>query len=257
MIVYADFGCPRCYLASRRVDALAAAGVDVGWRAVEQHPRLPVTGRRLDADEQAALERALSAVTALLLPGEELPWKLPATAPNTEAAVAAYAEAYGAGVADDVRRLLFCAYWVDGADIGSPEVLRTRLAGSILRGNSTSDPLRESGFAVSASRGPITTGAWRRIRAWRDEWVRLGTGAVPMLVDGDGARPVTGEMALRRLEKEIIRVGADLHPDLPDPARYPPVRPVPSTPWVTIDQIRAAHTGPRAPRRTAAPSLTG
>jgi hypothetical protein len=223
MVLYGDFSCPYSYLASRRIDALAAVGVHVDWRAVEHDPHLLPTGRRLDQDDHLRLKRELSEVTDLLLPGELLPWELPGLIPNTEAAVVGYAEAYGAGVADDVRRLLFAAYWVDGADIGHPEVLRARLAGPILRGRSTSDPLRESGYAVSASRGPITTSAWLRIRAWRDGWTRLGTKAVPTLVEN--GRPVVGAGALHRLADLISERRAPIDPDLPDPARYPTPRP--------------------------------
>ncbi|MET9272970.1 DsbA family protein [Kribbella sp. NPDC003557] len=232
LVVYADFAAPECYLASRRVDALVAAGIAVDWRAVEQNPRQPVNGRALVADDRTETEKRMAAVTALLLPREQLPWQLPRMVPNTEAAVSGYAEAYGAEVGDDVRRLLYAAYWVDGSDIGSPEVLRRRLTGPILRGRSTSSPLRDSGYAVAVSRGPITTSAWRRIRVWREEWVYLGTGEVPTLVAGDGS-PSTGEAALRRLEKEILRAGAEIDPDLPDPAKFPvkPVRP-PKT-WVS------------------------
>src|SRR5690606_33153040 len=105
-----------------------------------------------------------------------------------------------------------------------PEVLRTRLAGPILRGHSTSDPLRESGYAVSASRGPITTTAWRRIRAWREEWTCLGTQIVPTLVHE--GRPVAGVAALHRLADLMGERDAPLHPELlPDPARFPDPRP--------------------------------
>jgi hypothetical protein len=44
LVVYADFTNPQSRLASRRVDALRAAGVAVDWRAVESQPRVPVTG---------------------------------------------------------------------------------------------------------------------------------------------------------------------------------------------------------------------
>lgn len=232
VIVYADFAAPECYLASRRVDSLLAAGVPVDWRAVEEHPRQPAAGRLLGPAGQAELERRMAALAALLLPGEELPWTRPRLAPRTEAAVSGYAEAYGAGVADEVRRLLYADYWVEGADIGSPEVLRRRLAGPILRGRSPSWPLREFGYAVAVTGGPITTGAWERMRTWRDEWERLGTAAVPTLV-ADGGGPVTGEAALRHLEREILRSGAVLDVDLPDPARYPSVPLRPSQTWVT------------------------
>ncbi|HEU5023491.1 MAG TPA: DsbA family protein [Spirillospora sp.] len=231
LIIYADFGSLDCYLASRRVDALVAAGVAVDWRAVEQHPELPVAGRRLSLEEHSEMERRMDGLAALMLPGEELPWAPPRMMPKTEAALSGYAEAYGADVGDDVRRLLYGDYWVDGADIGDPEILRRRLAGPILRGRTPSWTLGDSGYAVSVSRGPITTGAWRRIRAWRDEWASLGTGGVPTLVQHGGA-PITGEAALRRLEEEIVRSGAAVDPDLPDPSRYPESA-RPSKDWVS------------------------
>ena len=232
LVVYADFGSPACYLAGRRVDALVAAGVPVDWRAVESDPRLPVVGRGMEVAARDALERELGSLESLLLPGEELPRSLPGFRPNTRAAVAGYAEAYGAGAADDVRHLLFDAYWMRGADIGSPDTLRRLLAGPLLRGSSTSVPVSEFGYAVSPSRGPITTGAWQRIRDWSAERGALGTRPLPLLVV-DGWQPVSGETALRRLEKEIMRVEAAVDPVLPDPGRYPAVGDPPSLPWIS------------------------
>lgn len=181
MIIYADFACPLCYLASRRVDALRAAGVEVDWRAVECHPKTPIAGAHLDAARLDTLITEFAELTGMLLPGEKLPWTMPTGIPKTEAAVSAYAEACGAGVADDVRRLLFAMCWEEGVDIGSPSVLRTALAGPILRGNSTADPLRESGYAVTVDRRPITTGAYKRIRLWRNGWQQLGPQLLPAL----------------------------------------------------------------------------
>lgn len=131
-----------------------------------------------------------------------------------------------------MRRLLYAAYWVDGADIGSPEVLRRLLTGPMLRGDSPAWPLREYGYAVSVSGGPITTDAWRRMRAWREDWQRLDIMELPILVE-DGHPPASGEAALRRLEQELLRSHAGLDPELPDPARYPamPLRPSPQ--WVS------------------------
>ncbi len=229
VIVYADFSSPLGYLTSRRADALRAAGFDVDWRAVESAPRMPMTGRRLDAECRDVLDAEVAETRDLLLPGEQLAWTSPNFVPNTQAAVVGYAEAYGAGVADDVRRLLFRAYWEQGVDIGDPEQLRTPLAGPFLRGHSPADPLRLSGYAVSPGRGPITTGAWRRIRAWQGEWAELRKGVLPVLVEN--GLPVFGADVPRRLAKMIIRLGAPVTPELPEPTRYPARRVRPSAPW--------------------------
>ncbi|MFI7680475.1 DsbA family protein [Actinophytocola sp. NPDC049390] len=229
LIVYADFSSPLCCLTSRRVDALRAVGVDVDWRAVESAPRVPMTGRRLDAESRHVLDVEIAETRDLLLPGEQLAWTGPTFVPNTHAAVVAYAEAYGAGVADDVRRLLFRAYWEQGVDIGDPERLRTPLAGPFLRGHSPADPLRLSGYAVSPGRGPITTSAWRRIRVWQGEWAGLRQGVLPVLVEN--GLPVFGADVPRRLAKMIIRLGVPVVPELPEPTRYPAPRVRPSVSW--------------------------
>src|SRR5699024_11190388 len=120
--------------------------------------------------------------------------------------------------------------WVDGADIGSPEVLRTRLAGPILRGTSPSSALRRSGFAVSGNRGPITTDAWRRIAAGRGEWAALDT-RDPTVNTAEDGRQLAGDEALRWLEKELA--GREIHVPSADPARYPEVVGRPGQSWVS------------------------
>ena len=93
LLAYGDFTCPDGCLASHRIDALKAVGVDIDWRAVELHPELPVMGIPLEGQASTAVDQAMSAVTARLLPGEPLHWKKPAMTPHTQAAVAAFAEA--------------------------------------------------------------------------------------------------------------------------------------------------------------------
>lgn len=85
LIVYADFSSPDCYLASRRADALAAVGLPVDWRAVEQRPRLPVTGVPTLAADQQAVTARFAELEGVLLPGERLPWTMPGFVPRTEA----------------------------------------------------------------------------------------------------------------------------------------------------------------------------
>ncbi len=201
LVVYGDFGCPMCYLASQRVDELVRAGVAVQWRAIELRPRLPVTGLRRDGEARAAADRALADARALLRKGEHLPAAVPGLAPKTQAAVSAYAEGCGARVPDQIRQLLFTTYWEDGADIGNPGVLLDRLGGTFMRGEATSDPIRDWGFAVTVTAGPITTRAWYLIREWRRQWQELGRPALPAV--WDGTRVESGPAALARLADQV------------------------------------------------------
>lgn len=226
--MYADFSSPECYLASRRADVLAAAAT-VDWRAVEEHPRMPVMGASLSEGEH--LRSRFAALEELLMPGEQLWWRLPRLVPKTQAAVSAYAEAHGAPVDAEVRRLLFDLYWRDGADIGSPAVLRTRLAGPMLRSGIAADPLRQFGYAVGPHRDPITASAYRRIRTWREQWQEMGSPQLPVvLVDG---ATLTGLDAVRRLGKEIERLDVDVKPVLEDARRYPELDGTPPLSWVS------------------------
>lgn len=214
------------------MSALRVFGVDVEWRAVELDPQLPVSGRAVRDEEQREVTRCFSQLNDELVAGETMPWVAPTLVAKTEAAVSAYAEAYGAGVGEDVRRLLFELYWLHGADIGNPTVLRTPLVGPILRGHSGVDPLHRFGFAVSVDWGPITTDAFRRIRSWRSEWQDLGRPDLPCVQVQDTL--FTGSEAVRRLNQEVSRL--DPNPELvelPDPSRYPPLSVHPSLTWVS------------------------
>jgi 2-hydroxychromene-2-carboxylate isomerase len=177
--IYGDFNCPFSFLASLRADSYVAAGEQIDWRAVEHARDLPILGRRLD---EAGATHELDEVRQLLSAGEEFAAATPTMLPNTAAANAGFAEAVGCGVGDEVRRLLFEAYWVRGLDIGSVEVLRALLAAPIRHGRSPAFPLREAGFAVSTNRGPITTTAYRTLASWRAAWDELATWTTPSVV---------------------------------------------------------------------------
>jgi len=190
------FSCPYCYLASRRTDRLAGTPITIGWQMVAPRLRLPAAGRPGGAGREV-LQAELDAARELLLPGEQLPSRAPVVLPTTAPAVAGYAEAVGAGVADAVRGLLFDAYWLHGADIANPEVLRRLLAAPIRRGHSTAWPLRDSGYAVTLAGGPVTTQAYYRIRDWQDSWRQLRAGTLPVLTEAGST--LTGAQALSRL----------------------------------------------------------
>ncbi len=189
IVIYGDFNCPYSYLASLRADLFVAAGIEVDWRAVEHAAQLPVVGRRLDDGGQSKIADELGSVRQLLTPDEPFAAATPSVLPNTAAANSGYAEAVGSGVGHLVRRALFDAYWTRGTDIGSVDVLRTMLAAPIRQGHSPAFPLRESGFAVSTNRGPITTAAYRRLTTWHGDWAELATWTTPTVVV-DGGRHV-------------------------------------------------------------------
>ncbi len=196
--IYADFTDPWAYLASRRLDRLAEAGAEVpDWRAVAHRHGLPQVTLRLDAVAQANRQAELDRVRELLGPDEELPGRAPALLPHPDAPVAAYAEAYAHGYGPQVRRLLFEAYWVEGQDIGDPEVLRRLLPRVVQRDIVTGEAFHDFAYAVSPSRTALTTEAAHLVRDWQAEWLRLGTPVTLTLATDD--RCLVGADAVREL----------------------------------------------------------
>jgi predicted DsbA family dithiol-disulfide isomerase len=124
VIVYADFNCVYCFLASQRADRLTREGTaEVDWRAVEHLPRLPVTGYKPRPGEAQpggeAGEDDLAEAAQLALPGEQLPAGPPAVISYTRAAVSAYAEAITDGIQDRLRLRLFESIWAQGRNMSS------------------------------------------------------------------------------------------------------------------------------------------
>ena len=154
---------------------------------------------------------------------------------NTKAAVAAYAEAVSDGVADELRRRLFRAIWVQGLHLSSAyevrrlitavmwpqEDITDRLASPDIPSLLLRDPdltriVRRSGGTIAPDGGPLTTAGWRRIRQWRQEWLALPSQVIPA---------VTGPDQIVRPGIEGLRYLADL---AAPPARRTAVRAGPS-----------------------------
>lgn len=202
--VYGDFNCPYSYLASQRADLLKQLGAEMDWRAVEHDHGLAVTGTPSEVD-RAAWERELVDVAALALPGEDAPVAPPPVVSNTGAAVAAYAEAVSDGIADQLRRHMFQAIWVQRRHLSSAhevrrlvtalwpaEDIQDRLGspdipGLLLRDPDLARSLRRSGSTIAPDGGPLTATGWRRIRQWRQEWRSLPERVVPAVIGPDGA----------------------------------------------------------------------
>lgn len=198
--VYADFTSAECYLASVRTDRLIEAGNRApDWRAVEHRPRLPLSGVRLNGAAHAIRGKELATARQLLEPGEVFEARNPGFLPNTRAAIAAYAAAHVVGIADLARRLLFDAYWVRGADIGDPEVLRRLLATEVERARTSTDPLLHSGYVVTSELSPVRDIAHLRIRDWQQAWLSLGTPVELTVVDPHTTE--CGSSALQRFTR--------------------------------------------------------
>lgn len=203
VIIYADFNCPYSYLASQRAGRLRAAGVAVDWRAVEHDRGLPAAGLPSGSD-RASWSRELAEVASLALLGEQVPAGPPAVISNTEAAVAAYAEAVSDGVADELRGSLFRAIWARGLNLSSPHEVRrlvtdlmwpredvaVRLASPdfpslLLRDADMTRIVRRSGGTIALNGVPLTTAGWERVRQWRQEWLALPSQVIPAVIGSD------------------------------------------------------------------------
>lgn len=239
VIIYGDFNCPYSYLASQRADLLSRAGVAVDWRAVEHDRGLPVTGSRSDSD-QATWDRELAEVASLALPGEHVPDRPPVLISNTQAAVAACAEAASDGVAGELRCSLFRAIWVQGLHLSSAYEVRRLVTGVmwpqeditdrltspdfpslLLRDPDLARIVRRSGGTIAPDGGPLTTAGWRRIRRWRQDWLALPSQVIPAVIGPDQiVRP--GIEGLRYLAD--LASSAGRQPCLPLPAESAPGR---------------------------------
>jgi 2-hydroxychromene-2-carboxylate isomerase len=231
VIVYGDFNCPYSYLASQRVDLLCRAGVTVDWRAIEHDRGLPLTGSRSESD-QAGWDRELADVASLALPGEHIPAGPPALISNTQAAVAAYAEAVSDSVPAELRRCLFRAIWARGQHLSSAYEVRRLITAVMWPQEDITDRLsspdipalllhdmnlarivRRSGGTIAPDGQPLTTTGWQRIRQWRQEWLALPSQVIPAVIGPD----------------QVVRPGTDGLRYLADLASTADVTPRPRT----------------------------
>lgn len=213
--VLGDFADPLSFLASQRVEQLSSLGAaDIGWLAVEVDRRHPLGGRPLDRATAAHVAR-------LALPGECVPGP-GATAPNSRAATAAYAESISDGRADAMRRALFDATWVAGLHVDDPNVIRSVVftvfhpglevdvpagigANRMVVPLPYADPIvgtRQLGLIVSMAGGPLTVTGQGRIDRWRRLWQGYGAPPLPLLLTELG-EPLSGDRALRWLAHRL------------------------------------------------------
>lgn len=193
--LFVDLTSPWAYLAHLRLGDTAG----VSWAAVQGPTAIPRTGLRGPGPDRDRLREELAAARALARDGEELPDDVPAVLPHPRTVAAAYAEAQDLGVGAAAREVLLEAYWVEGRDIGDPEVLRRILPPVIVDDGTlcTGDPRREFGYLISPAREPLSNAAYHQLEGWQQRWTELGRPGPLALVDGSG-NALTGAAALPR-----------------------------------------------------------
>ena len=115
-VVWSDYLCPWCYLGQDRTALLRSLGVSVTVLPYELHPSVPVGGRPLD--------RRYSRVAAECAE-VRMPFRAPSMLPNTRRAlsVAEWVRRCVPDAFEELHAALFRAYFVDGLDIGDPDVV--------------------------------------------------------------------------------------------------------------------------------------
>lgn len=195
--LFVDLTSPWAYLAHLRLDRV---DVDHGstprWCVFQPETGRPVAGLRTPGPEQDRVREELEAVRALALDGEELPDEVPRTLPHPRTVAAAYAEGVDLGRGPEVRAALLHAYWVEGQDIGDPEVLRRILPPVLVDDHHwcDGDPRREFGYVVTPAREPLSDAAYHLMRRWQQRWDEAGRPGPLALVGPEGTR--TGAAAL-------------------------------------------------------------
>lgn len=221
-VVYADFNSPLCYLAGLWVDQRFTEGVATDWRAVEHAPGLSHLGLP-SASAPPDLLREFEDAAELPIPegDDELPGALPPVISNTEATVAACAEAVADGVYDELRRHLLQAIWIGKRHLSNAYEVR-RIIAEVMYPHVPLGPYRSSelpqpltghldpwkatrcqGGTIAFDGGPLTTVGYRRVRAWREQWWALGRPDLPALVD-ERSTLYTGRDAVLRLAGELM-----------------------------------------------------
>ncbi|HEV3225905.1 MAG TPA: DsbA family protein [Acidimicrobiales bacterium] len=167
-LVWSDYICPWAYLGRDRTRLLRSLDVAVTPMPYELHPELPAGGRAIRPDGRMA--KAYADIAALCTE-VELPFATPRLVPNSRRALETaevvrgrWPEAFDA--LDDA---LFSAHFVDGVDIGDPEVIDAIVAGVVASGASAVRTAVDSGagaeavsrsMALAHDHGVAATPAW-------------------------------------------------------------------------------------------------
>src|SRR3954462_6530778 len=120
--VWSDYICSWAYLGRDRTDLLRSLGVTVTAQPYELHPDLPPGGRSVRPDGRvASVHQQIAAMCAEV----GLPFRMPEHVPNSRRALetAEVVRQHEPGAFQTLDAALFAAHFVEGHDIGDPDVL--------------------------------------------------------------------------------------------------------------------------------------
>lgn len=190
--IFSDVICPWCYLGKRRLERAldelgAKAEARITWLPFELNPDMPAGGMersayraaKFGAKRSAALDGEMTALGSS--EGVAFAFGRQQRTPNTRLAHMLIASAERAGTADEVVDALFRAYFEEGLDVGSADVLAA-LA-------------ERSGLDRAAALAALQDDALReRVLEHEREAGRIGVSGVPFFIVNEtwavsGAQP--------------------------------------------------------------------
>jgi predicted DsbA family dithiol-disulfide isomerase len=132
--IIVDTICPWCYVGKRRFERALSmrpqSDLEVGWRAFQLNPRMPLEGmdrRDYVSEKFGGMERARAAHSSLVQAGAEegiaFNFSNIGRTPNTINSHRLVRHAARHGLQTPVISAVFDAYFLEGKDIGQPEIL--------------------------------------------------------------------------------------------------------------------------------------
>jgi predicted DsbA family dithiol-disulfide isomerase len=127
IVMFSDFVCPFCYIGFEVMRKLKKEfDLEIEWRGFQIHPEWPGEGIPIDqarsASDMDVRQQVWKRISAMA-EAEGLPIAPPSVFTNSRAALAACEYARELGKDEDFEARIYRAYFVEGANIGDPELI--------------------------------------------------------------------------------------------------------------------------------------
>lgn len=121
--LYSDFICPYCYVGEHgAAPALEALDLTLAWRGYEIHPEIPAEGISAQRLRELGLGGQWRRIESFA-ESAGVPINRPPILPSSRLALEGAESARRAGLLDAYRDRIFRAFFLEGQDIGNPELL--------------------------------------------------------------------------------------------------------------------------------------